>query len=74
MSRKFIAYFSYDPETDTYFGTLPGIDGVHTQADTIEELEHMLKEAAELWLEGMDTEDKQYLPEREGTLTVDIAL
>jgi predicted RNase H-like HicB family nuclease len=34
----------------------------------------MLKEAAELWLEGMDSEDKQYLPVREGTLTVDVAV
>jgi len=74
MNRKFIAYFSHDPETNTYFGTLPGIDGVHTQADTIEELEIMLKEAAELWLEDMDSEDKQYLPVREGVLNVEVAV
>ena len=74
MSRNFIAYFSHDAETDTYYGAIPGIEGVFTQADTIEELEVMLKEAAELWLEGMDAEEKQYLPIREGVINVEIAV
>ena len=74
MNRTFIAYFSHDEETNTYFGTIPGIDGAHTQADTLEDLMEMLKEVAEIRLEDMDIEDKKFLPVREGMLQVQVAV
>ena len=74
MNRNFIAYFSYDEETNTYYGTVPGVDGAHTQADTIEELQVMLKEVTELCLEVMDEEDKKLLPVREGIIQVEVPI
>ena len=74
MKQNFIAYFSHDAETNTYFGTVPGINGAHTQADTFEELQSMLKEVAELCIESMDNDDKQYLPLREGMLQIEVAV
>ena len=74
MNRSFVAYYSHDEETDTYYGIVPGIDGAHTYADTIEELQDMLKEVTELCLEEMNEEDKKYLPVREGTLQVEVTL
>ena len=74
MNRTFTAYFSHDEETNTYFGTIPGIDGAHTQARTLDELHEMLKEVAEIALESMNEEDKKFLPVREGTLQVQVAV
>ena len=74
MNRSFIAYFSHDEETNTYYGSVPGIDGAHTYADTIEELQDMLIEVTELCLEEMDDEDKKHLPVREGTLQVKVTV
>ena len=74
MNRSFIAYFAHDEETNTYYGTVPGIEGAHTYADTIEELQDMLKEVTELCLEEMDEEDKKKLPVREGVLQVDVPI
>ncbi len=49
--RKLVAYVEIDPDTETYFGIVPGIPGAHTQGDTIEELRENLKEVLELCLE-----------------------
>ena len=73
MKRSFIAYFAHDEETNTYYGNVPGIEGAHTYADTIEELQTMLQEVSELCLEGMDVEDKKHLPVREGILQIEVS-
>lgn len=52
--RIFVAYVEIDPDTDTYFGIVPGIPGAHTQGDTIEELRDNMKEVLELCLQEYD--------------------
>jgi predicted RNase H-like HicB family nuclease len=49
--KTFIAYIEFDPETKLYVGTVPGIPGAHTQAETLDELQINLKEVLELCLE-----------------------
>ena len=52
--RSFVSYVEYDPETQLYVGLVPGIPGAHTQATTLDELNHNLKEVLELCLEQFD--------------------
>ena len=49
--KVFTAYIEYDPETELYVGTVPGIPGAHTQGETLDELQANLKEVLELCLE-----------------------
>jgi len=48
---RFIAYIERDSETGYYVGTVPGIPGAHTQAESLDELNENLKEVVELCLE-----------------------
>jgi predicted RNase H-like HicB family nuclease len=50
--RTFTAYVEWDRDTELYMGFVPGIPGAHTQAATLDELHHNLKEVLELCLEG----------------------
>lgn len=58
-TRTFVAYIEFDPETNLYVGTVPGIPGAHTQGATLDELQSNLKEVLELCLEelGVVSED-----------------
>ncbi|MBU4233980.1 MAG: type II toxin-antitoxin system HicB family antitoxin [Desulfobacterales bacterium] len=49
--RTFTAYVEWDPDTELYVGFVPSIPGAHTQAATLDELHHNLKEVLELCLE-----------------------
>jgi predicted RNase H-like HicB family nuclease len=49
--RTFTAYVEWDPETKLYVGMVPGIQGAHTQAKSLDELNENLKEVLELCLE-----------------------
>ena len=49
--RTFVAYVERDPETNLYVGIIPGVPGAHTQAATLDALQHNLKEVLELCLE-----------------------
>jgi predicted RNase H-like HicB family nuclease len=51
--RTFTAYIEFDPETNLYVGTIPGIAGAHTQGVTLDELHENLKEVLELCLEEL---------------------
>ena len=51
MSQVFTAYIEYDPETELYVGTIPGLTGAHSQGATLDELRANLKEVIELILE-----------------------
>jgi len=57
--KTFTAYVEWDPETNLYVGTVPGIPGAHTQAGSLDELKENLKEVLELCLEerGNKSED-----------------
>ena len=49
--RTFTAYIEFDPDTNLYVGIIPNVPGAHTQAATLDELQHNLKEVLELCLE-----------------------
>ena len=51
MSRTFTAYIEFDPETNLYVGTIPGLPGGHSQGVTLDELQENLREVVELILE-----------------------
>lgn len=51
MERTFTAYIEFDPETQFYVGTVPGLPGAHTQGATLDELHNNLREVIELILE-----------------------
>ncbi|MBL7050032.1 MAG: type II toxin-antitoxin system HicB family antitoxin [Nitrospira sp.] len=71
---KIVGYIEKDPETGLYVGSVPGIPGAHTQAETLDELQINLKEVVELCLEEMDAESKSNLPEFVGIQQVDVAV
>ena len=49
--RTLTAYIEFDPETDLYVGTIPGLPGAHSQGATLDELQRNLQEVLELCLE-----------------------
>jgi predicted RNase H-like HicB family nuclease len=51
VSRTLTAYVEYDRESNLYVGIVPGVRGAHTQAATLDELQHNLKEVLELCME-----------------------
>ena len=55
--RTFTAYVEWDPETQLYVGTVPGMPGAHTQAGSLDELQRNLKEVVELCLEEHSFDD-----------------
>ena len=50
---SFTAYIEWDPETELYVGSVPGVTGAHTQAASLDELRDNLKEVLGLCLEEM---------------------
>ncbi len=71
---KITAYIEKDPETGYYVAIVPGIQGAHTQAETLDELQKNLKEVLELCLEEMDETEKKHIPDFIGLQQVEIAL
>jgi predicted RNase H-like HicB family nuclease len=51
MRRVFTAYVEFDPDTQLYVGTVPGLPGAHSQGATLDELQRNLREVIELILE-----------------------
>lgn len=49
--KTFTAYIEFDPETELYVGTIPGVPGAHSQGTNLDELQQNLKEVLELCLE-----------------------
>ena len=73
MKKIFTAYVEYDEESKLYAGIIPNVPGAHTQAETLDELQHNLQEVLELCLE----ENPEIANERlhfVGTQQVEIAL
>jgi predicted RNase H-like HicB family nuclease len=59
--KTFTAYVEWDPETELYVGIVPGIQGAHTQAATLDELRRNLKEVLELCLEEEPVEAPKFV-------------
>ena len=51
MKKTFTAFVEYDDENKLYVGIIPNVPGAHTQAETLDELQHNLPEVLELCLE-----------------------
>ena len=49
--KTFTAYIEFDPETNLYVGSVPGLAGAHTQAATLDEFRQNLQEVIEVCLE-----------------------
>ncbi len=49
--RSFTAVVEKCAETGLYVGYVPGFPGAHTQAETLDELNHNLREVVEMLLE-----------------------
>ena len=56
------AYIEKDVETSIYVAIVPGIQGAHTQAETLDELQVNLKEVIELCFEEMEPKTRHHLP------------
>ncbi len=59
--KTFTAYVEWDPEAMLYVGIVPGIQGAHTQAATLDELRQNLKEVLELCFEEQDIDVPQFV-------------
>lgn len=46
--KTLTAYIEFDEETRQYVGIIPGIPGAHSQAKSLDDLNHNLKEVLEL--------------------------
>ena len=51
MERTFTAYVEFDPDAKLYVGTIPGLNGAHSQGATLDELQENLREVIELIIE-----------------------
>ncbi len=69
---KAVAYVQKDLDTGLYVGTVPGIPGAHTQAESLDELRENLKEVVVLALEEMDAEARNELREFVGLQQVEV--
>ena len=73
MKKTFTAFVEYDEESKLYVGIIPNVPGAHTQAKTLDELQHNLQEVLELCLEenpDLANEASHFV----GTQQVEIAL
>ena len=70
--RTLTAYIEKDPETGLYVAVVPQIQGAHTQAETLDELQKNLKEVIELCLEETDSETKDSIPEFVGIQQIEV--
>ena len=71
--KTFTAYIEWDNETKLYVGTIPSIQGAHTQGSTLDELQINLKEVLELCL-GEYGEGIEELPKFIGLQQIEIAV
>jgi predicted RNase H-like HicB family nuclease len=55
VTRSFVAYVEFDPDTNLYVGFVPGLPGAHSQGATLDELNKNLQEAIELIIEEYRT-------------------
>ena len=49
--KTFTAVVEKCPDTGLYIGYVPGFPGAHTQAESLDELQHNLREVIEMLLE-----------------------
>ena len=74
MKSKLVAYIEKDVDSGLYVAVVPGVSGLHTQAETLDELQNNLKEVVELCLQEMDPEEINNLPEFVGIQQIEVAV
>ena len=68
--RNYTAIIERCPDTGLYIGFIPGFQGAHTQAETLDELNQNLQEVVEMLLEdGEPVLDAEFI----GTQNVAVA-
>lgn len=68
--QTYTAIIEKCPDTNLYVGYVPGFPGAHTQAETLDELNHNLREVIEMLLEdGEPAVETHFI----GTQTVSVA-
>jgi predicted RNase H-like HicB family nuclease len=72
MMRQFVVFVEYDPESQLYIGTVPGLHGAHSQGANLDELQKNMQEVVELVLEDLG-ENVEDLPVFVGLQTVAVA-
>jgi predicted RNase H-like HicB family nuclease len=68
------AYIEKDAETGLFVGIVPDIPGAHTQGETLDELYKNLKEVIELYLEEMNQDEINSLPQFVGIQNIEVAV
>jgi len=74
MKNNYTAYIEKDIESNMYIGSVPGITGAHTCAETIDELQVKLKEVVELCLEAMGKDEIMNIPIFAGISQIEVAI
>jgi len=68
--KKYTAIIERCPQTKLYVGYIPGFPGAHSQAETLDELNHNLQEVVEMLLEDGESKlDGEFV----GTQLVEVA-
>ena len=74
MNRFYTAYIEWDSESEMYIGSVPGIVGARTCAESMDDLQIKLKEVIELCLEEMDLEEISMLPHFAGISQIEVVI
>ncbi|MDR2559840.1 MAG: type II toxin-antitoxin system HicB family antitoxin [Oscillospiraceae bacterium] len=74
MKQNYTAYIEKDIESGMYIGSVPGITGAHTCAETIDDLQEKLKEVVSLCLEVMGEEEVKSIPIFAGISQIEVAI
>ena len=70
----FTAEITRDNEINQYIGFVPGLQGAHTQAPTLDELHTNLKEVIQLCLGEMTEEEINNIPDFVGIQQISVAV
>jgi len=71
---QFTAQITRDNEINQYIGIVPGLQGAHTQASTLDELQTNLKEVIQLCLGEMTEEEINNIPDFVGIQQISVAV
>jgi predicted RNase H-like HicB family nuclease len=71
---QFTAQIEKDKETGLYIGVVPNLPGAHTQAESLDELQHNLKEVIALCLEELTEDERNNLSDFVGFQQISVAV
>lgn len=72
MERTFTVVIERDPESGGLVGSVVELPGCHTQAHDLQTLEANIREAIDAYLDAVNIEDEEPLPEFIGTMRVSV--